>query len=130
MGNTFQPLLTKTAVIDSNLLNKEYYFVTLDTSDADFVVNIAANANAPVFILQEGVDGSTTEGIGSVCMQGFFKVKLGGTVSRGDKLTSDSSGLAIATVTDKNNFGAIALEGGVANDIIEVLVVQGMVSAT
>lgn len=128
-GNTLNPLLTKTVVIDSNLSSKEYYFVTLDTSDSDLVVNLAAAATAPLFILYEGVDGSSSEGIGSIFAVGFAKLKLGGSVSRGDRLTSDSNGKGIATTTNNDWYGAIALEGGVSNDVIEVLVAVGQVGA-
>jgi len=128
-GNTFFPLLTCTVVIDSNLSGKEYYFVTLDTSDADRVVNLAAAASAPVFILGEGADGSTTEAIGTLMVAGFGKLKLGGSVSRGDRLTSDGNGKGIATTTNNDWYGAIAMEAGVSNDVIEVLIAVGQVGA-
>lgn len=51
---------------------------------------------------------------------GGAKAKLGGTVSMGDKLTSDASGLLVATTTENDNIVAVAMEDGVANDIIGV----------
>lgn len=126
-GVQFGDTVTKTVKIDSDLSDKEYYLVNLDTSD-DQVVNIASDASAVPFVLCEGVDGSSTEGIGTIAVGGRVKVKTGGSVNAGDKLTSDGSGLAIATTTDTNHYGLIALESGASGDIVEALVAPGMVA--
>ncbi|MEE8151267.1 MAG: hypothetical protein V3T43_06085 [Nitrosomonadaceae bacterium] len=123
----YNVLDTITVVIDTNLDAKERFFVTLETT-GDRIVNLAANAAAPVFILMEGVDGSTTAGIGTVAMVGRVPVELGGTVTAGAKLTSDSAGKAVATTTDTDHYGGIALEDGVSGDIITMLIAPGMVA--
>lgn len=123
----FGDLVTMTVTIDTDLSDKEYYLVNLETT-GEKIVNIAAGATAPVFVLCEGGDGSTTSLKGTIALSGRVKVKLGGTVAAGDKLTSNGSGLAITTTTDTNNFGLIALEDGVANDIIDALVAHGMIA--
>lgn len=114
--------------MDSNLSAKTYYAVTLDTTDEENV-NLAAAATAFPFPLVEGVDGSTAKQEGTICLSGRCKVIAGGTIAPGDKLTSDGNGKWITTVTNRDHFGAIALEIGAANDIVEVLVVQGLISA-
>lgn len=48
---------------------------------------------------------------------------LGGTVTRGDSLKSDGSGFGITTTSTGDWIGAIALDSGVANDIIPVQVI-------
>ncbi len=128
-GVQFGELITKTVTLDTNLLNKEYYLVNLDATD-EGVVNIAADATKFPFVLLEGGDGSVTAKQGTICLGGRVKVKCGGAVNPGDKLASDGSGLAIATITDKNHYGLIALEIGATNDVIEALVAFGTVSAT
>lgn len=118
---------TKTVTIDSNLTDKEYFFVNMDASD-DKVVNIAADASKVPFPLIEGGNGSSDAVSGTIATGGESKAKLGGTVTQGDKLTSDSNGKAVATTTDTDHYGAIALASGVLNDVIPVKVVQGMVA--
>lgn len=50
---------------------------------------------------------------------------VGGTVSVGNRLKSNSSGQGIATTSDGDEYGAIALEAGTANQQIRVMVTLG-----
>ena len=118
---------TITVNIDTNLSGKEMYLVNLETT-GDKVVNLATDASAFPFVLVTGVDGSSTEGIGTIAVGGRVKVKVGGSVTAGAKLTSNGSGLAIATTTDTDHYGLIALEDGSANDVIDALIAPGMVA--
>lgn len=52
---------------------------------------------------------------------GTMKVKAGGTIAVGDKLTSNGSGVAIATVTSGNEILGMALEAGASGDFVEVM---------
>jgi hypothetical protein len=54
----------------------------------------------------------------------FWKVKLGGTVARGAKLTSNAAGLGV-TAAAGNNYAAIAETDGVAGDIIDCRIMFG-----
>lgn len=60
-------------------------------------------------------------------LSGVSRVKLGGTVTRGNKLTSDAAGKAVAigavAGTNYNSIG-IALASGVADDIVPMLIAQ------
>lgn len=60
-------------------------------------------------------------------LTGITRVKLGGTVTRGNKLTSDANGKAVAigavAGTNYNSIG-IAMASGVADDIIPMLIAQ------
>jgi len=61
---------------------------------------------------------------------GVHQLKLGGTVTRGQKLTSDANGRGIAAVpaNDTNiSVGAVALASGVDGDIIPVIITIGQV---
>jgi hypothetical protein len=53
--------------------------------------------------------------------QGTIKVKAGGTIAVGDKLTTNGSGQAIATVTAGNEILGMALEAGASGDMVEVM---------
>lgn len=119
---------TRTVNIDSDLSDKEFYAVSIVDAVED-TVNLLAAATAIPFILAEGGDGSTTATLGTIVTGGRSKVKLGGTVAAGDKLTATTGGKWIATTTENDNFGAIAEKAGVANDIIAVTVTQGTVGA-
>ena len=59
-----------------------------------------------------------------VALDGISKVKLGGIVTRGDRLTSDANGKAVAVGavagTNYNSIGT-ALASGAADDLIPVL---------
>ncbi len=74
-----------------------------------------------------GVFQHTTSAAGEevrVMLDGISKVKLGGTVTRGDRLTSDANGKAVAigavAGTNYNSIGT-ALASGVAEDLAPVL---------
>ena len=119
---------TRSVTIDSDLSDSSYLLVNLDTGD-DLTVNLATDSSAPVFVLVDDGDGSSTSLTGSIAVGGRVKVKLGGTVAPGDKLTATTAGKAIKTVTDTQHYGFIALVGGVTGDLVEALVAPGMVAA-
>lgn len=65
-----------------------------------------------------------------VVMEGIASVKINGTVTRGNYITSDASGLGVAVgSTAGTNYETIgkALQSGVAGDIIDVLISIGRV---
>lgn len=117
---------TITKKVESDLSAKQYYLVNIDGTDEELITLASAATETP-FVLLEGVDGSTADGQAAIAIGGTAKVKLGGTVAPGDLLTADSAGKAIATTTNGNFYGLIALEIGVANDIILAKVSQGIV---
>lgn len=61
-----------------------------------------------------------------VMLDGISKVKLGGTVARGDLLTADANGKAVVIgAVAGTNYNAIgrAMASGVADDVIPVLLI-------
>jgi len=120
---------TQSVVIDTDLSDKEYYFVNFDGTDQG-VVNIASAATSQPFILLEGADGSSTETVGTIVTGGKTKLKTGGNITQGAFLTSDANGAAVATTTDDQFYGAIALENGASGDIIAVKAIQGTLSGS
>jgi len=64
-----------------------------------------------------------------VAMAGVAEVELGGTVTRGNEITSDASGRGLAAAPGagtNNRIVGVALQSGVIGDIIEVLVSVGI----
>jgi len=116
--------------MDSDLSAKTFYAVNLDATDEENV-DIAAGATKFPFPLLDGAVGASgAKKVGTIALSGRCKVIAGGTIAPGDMLTSDGNGKWVTTTTDKNLYGAIALEIAAADDVIEVMVVQGTVSAT
>lgn len=52
---------------------------------------------------------------------GTTRVKAGGTIAVGDRLTSNGSGQAIATTTAANEVIGMAVEAGVSGDFVEMI---------
>jgi len=110
--------LTREAGAD--LSTKQYYIVKLDTNGKVVLASASTDkilgvlANAPV-----SGDPAVVRLINSV---GTFKVKTANAgISQGARLTSDSSGLAIATTTSTHVvFGRMPVASN-ANDIAEYL---------
>lgn len=57
------------------------------------------------------------------------KLKIAATLTFGELITSDSSGLGVQVDAASEWFGAMVIQDGVANDIIEVLVMAGKAHA-
>jgi hypothetical protein len=127
-GNTFGDTLTRSVICDSDLSAKANYLVTIDSTD-DNVVNLAAAATAPQYVLLEGKDGSTTAQAGLIAYGGRAKVILGGTVNPGVPVMSDGNGKAI-TATNGKYAAGIAVKGGVSGDIVEIICTPGQVWTT
>lgn len=65
-----------------------------------------------------------------VCQTGIFPVVYGGTVARGDLLTSDSSGRAITAAPGagvNHRIGGVAMESGVVGDLGSVRLSPGSI---
>lgn len=116
---------TKSVQIDTTLTDKEYYFVTFDTTD-DNVVNLAAAALLQPYVLLEGKAGTSTDiKTGLIATNGQTKLLIAATITAGVQLMSDANGKGVAA-TDGKVYGAIALENGVSGDYISVQVQQGV----
>lgn len=125
MSQYLQGVAPMTVKAAADLSTKQYFLVKFTAARK---VNIAAGATTPVFVLQNKPDAA--DDAAELAMPGSTtKVKLGGTVTYGDKLTSDGSGKAITTTTNTNHVAGIALESGVADDLIEMLVALSQVAA-
>ncbi|MDX1976469.1 MAG: hypothetical protein SFT94_02240 [Pseudanabaenaceae cyanobacterium bins.68] len=88
----------------------------------DLIIGVSSN-------IVDVLAGDMCDGI----LQGIANLKLGGTVTYGARLTSDSTGRGIAA-TGTARVGGIAMAAGVVNDIIPVLLypsnIEGIGSIT
>jgi hypothetical protein len=107
----------------SDMSATDYRFVK--GSSADFVVEDATAGAQIIGIRQESPDGSSVTQAVNVAIAGTSKLTAGGTITRYAKLKSDANGAGVASSTDTDEYGAIALEDGVSGQVIEVLVVPG-----
>lgn len=107
---------TKTLVAGEDLSAKINYIGQLDASGNLEVAEGATDLIVGVIVSNDGGSGASAV----YQFSGTAKVKIGGSVSIGDFITTDSSGLGVATTTDGNIVIGRALEAGSANDIIEV----------
>lgn len=60
----------------------------------------------------------------NVMLSGVTLVRAGGTVARGDLLTTDTAGKAVATTTAKNRLVGMAVGSGVKDDVIPMVLSQ------
>ena len=125
-GQLKQDFETRSIAIDTNLKDKEYFAVNYDGTD-EGVVNIASTATAIPYVLENGGDGSTNETTGTIVLSGVTKVKIGGAVQEGARLTSNADGEWVATTTANNQYGAIALDTGVDGDVIPASIERGTI---
>lgn len=101
---------------NADLSTKQYYAVTISSSGAD-LANAAGEKT--VGLLQNApISGDACE----ICFHGIAIGILGGTVSVDDWLTTDANGKLVATVEQTDHVIGRALEAGVSNDRITVLV--------
>lgn len=102
-----------------------YRFVKF--SDADDKVSAAAAATDAIIGITTELDVTDGEKV-DVVHDGLHQVKLGGSVTRGDLLTSDANAAAVAAAPASGAnvvVGARALASGVAGDIIPVVICLG-----
>jgi hypothetical protein len=122
--------VTLTLTCNTNLSAKDGFAANFDTSD-DFNVDLAADATKFPFPIVQGEAGAT--GAKRECViavAGGAIVKCGASILPGDKLTSDSAGKWIPTSRSGEHYGAIATVSGASNDLIAVLVCQGVDGAS
>lgn len=91
-----------------------------------YVQKAAAASDKLVGIAQN--DTTTAGDVAEIAVAGGGgKAKLGGTVSFGDLLTADTNGKLVATTSNAEKVIAQAMQDGVANDLIAVLIIPGIV---
>ncbi len=116
MASHLQPLLVAAFKADGVIAKGKA--VKIGT-DAQHVAKATAATDGSIGLLM--ADVAAAEDACEVAMLGGAKGLCGGTVSAGDFLAPDSNGALVATTTANDNVIAQALEAGVADDLISVL---------
>lgn len=98
----------------------ENTFVMVGTVD-----NQVLTATAGAKILGVAEDPAAINVAIGITHQGQVKLKLGGTISIGQKIKATTGGTGVYADTTKDEYGAIALEAGVSGDVISVLIDKG-----
>lgn len=94
---------------------------------ADGAVVPAAAATDLIIGVSTEIDTAIGERCDVLLVGNIGEVIAGGTIARGDMLTSNASGAAITTVTAGNRYVGIAEVSGVAGDIISFIVAPGLI---
>jgi len=95
---------------------------------ADYGVLTAAAVSDKIIGISTEIDAASGERI-DVIHEGIADLKLGGTVARGDFLTTDASGQGVTAAPaagTNNQIVGKALISGVSGDIIPVLIAPSM----
>lgn len=112
---------------DDDLVDKQFRFAKLTSTG---IVDFAVAATDKILGVINNHPNAATGADVEVIVGGEAKIKLAGTVSAGDRLTSDAAGEAVAMTpgnTTVNYSGGIALEDGEDDDIIRMLVTPAVV---
>ncbi len=96
-------------------------------NDDDTMIPGAAVSDSLCGVFQHAADSAAEV---RVMLTGISRLKLGGTVTRGDYITSDASGQGVAATPAagvNNNVIGKAMASGVSGDIIPVLLAPGRI---
>ena len=111
---------------DLSAASDQFIFVKCGNTEGDVVP--AAAGDCPLGISQEtGKDGESI----SVCVAGISKIRLAGTVKRGNILnvyTGANVGTAVRSDQASEAIGAMAMMDGSSGDVISCLLIQGFAS--
>lgn len=114
---------------DKDLSSYQYRFVKRDATDGK--IDIATANDKTAGILQNAPDGSSSDAVAIVRTYGLSKLKINEAVSPGNFLTPTSVGRGEICDAANEEFGAVAMSDGAAqDDIIPVLIQHGEVTAT
>lgn len=77
--------------------------------------------------VSDNIGATAAEESFDVILDGIALVKCGGVVAIGDLVTSDATGQALATTAATNRWIGMAMEDGVAGDLIGIRLSPGLV---
>lgn len=104
-----------TLLAAADLSASQFRFVQCNSS------GLAALAGASGVVIGALQNKPTAGNAAAIAYHGVSRVVAGGTVASGARVTSDSNSAAI-TATTGDSVAGVALVGGVAGDLIEVLI--------
>lgn len=117
-GYTARDFESKKAGAD--LSGSQFLIVKSNTAVEDGMVLASAATDEFIGVSMDKPASGEWGAVAMMSKGGKAPVRYGGTVARGDKLTSNASGQAIATTTAGNKVLGLAVKAGVSGDIGEV----------
>jgi len=99
-----------------------YRLITFATGVND--VELADAVSDPIIGVTTSI-GSQDNGRCDVVVAGITEAAIGGTVTRGEVLTTDASGRAVTSAAGTDRVVGIAMADAVAGDIAAILIAQG-----
>ena len=96
--------------------------VTFGSADHEVV---AASAVSDTLLGVSEQIGSRDNDRVDVIIGGICEVSCGGNITRGDILTANASGQAVTSGAGTDRIAGIAMQNGVAGDVIDILITQG-----
>lgn len=114
------PTLIKTFIAPASIAGRK--LVTFAAADGE--VAEASAVSDPLLGVSEQIGSRDNDRV-DVIVAGIAEVKIGGNVTRGNPLTANASGDAVASSVATDRIVGIAMQSGVLNDIIDVLITQG-----
>ncbi|MBL0142654.1 MAG: DUF2190 family protein [Betaproteobacteria bacterium] len=115
------PLLTKAFTAGAAVAQNR--IVKMGAADGAVIV-AAAVSDKPIGVSVASIDAASGGRV-DVVLAGVYEVKAGGTITRGDPITSDATGQAVtAAPAAGTNNGIIgrALQSAVSGDMVDVLI--------
>jgi hypothetical protein len=109
----------------ADLTGKLFYLAKIDGSGNGALASAATDSVVGVIVEEAVQDKPIT-----VQVMGIAKVVAGGTITAGNRLTSDGNGKAIATSSAGNRTFGIAMASAVAGDIVSVLLIHEHVAVS
>lgn len=91
---------------------------------ADGEVAEASAVSDPLLGIAEQIGSRDNDRV-DVIVAGIAEAVAGGNITRGDALTANASGQVVTSAAGTDRIIGLALQSGVANDIIDVLIAQG-----
>ena len=111
----------------TDLSAHQYHFVKI----ASGIISLAATGEKAIGILQNAPVGTATvAAVAHIRVMGLSKLKYEDTIAASDYLkpNTTSSGKAIKAGTNKDQYGAVAVDDGVTGDLGVVIVEHGQVN--
>jgi hypothetical protein len=108
-------------------LTGQYSYVKVDASNANQIVLASAATDHIIGVVMNAPAANDNAVVRLRNASGTYPVVAGGTITRGDWVTSDANGNAITTTTSGNEICGVAKSSASSGDIVEVISYTGSV---
>jgi len=125
MAATRTPTLVKNFGASGSISPYRIISLTTGAGSSDDLVTVATAATNALFGVTNELSVTTGERV-DVVLGGIAPVEYGGTITRGEWLTSDNQGRAIAATADAQQLIGRATLSGVSGDIGAVLITHAV----